>query len=449
MPLSPAQNSPVYADPDQDLDIHLNDDDDDDAPLYERGWLCNAEDREEYRPGGFHPVLIGDRFGEGGRFRVLHKLGRGGLATVWLCADQEREQEQEQDSQKYKYVALKIVIAEESRGDSPELRFANNQEGLDFGEAGGEGIAIPSEHFWHEGPNGRHLCLVLPVLGPRVSALWNRSEDPARVARDVALQVTRGLYFLHKNGICHGDFRPSNILFRLPGHGFDDLSEHALMTLLGPPRTEPLVPVSGQSPAPSGPDYIVESLNLEHLPARFISTRISIIDFGESYDPRTPPPDLGITASFRPPELLFDNTIGVGCDLWALACTVFEIRTGCHLFENFMDDDDEVIMQMVPLLGKLPEPWWGSWKERGRWFADDECGTAWVDPKTGRPYILTDTLEELLAAPMGKDPKVAVFAVRGEENKSLGNLLRGLLRYEPGNRMSVGAVLEHAWFRDW
>lgn len=49
--------------------------------LYRCGWLDNAENREEYRPGGFHPVHIGDYLGENNRFRIVHKLGNGGLAT--------------------------------------------------------------------------------------------------------------------------------------------------------------------------------------------------------------------------------------------------------------------------------------------------------------------------------------------------------------------------------
>lgn len=162
-------------------------------PLYQRGWLPEAEDREGYRMGGFHPVHIGDKFGVNGRFRVIHKLGRGGLATVWLCRDHDTQ----------KYVALKIIIADESREDCSELWLVN-REGLDFEEPGGEFITVPLEHFWHNGPNGRHLCIVLPVHGPRISALWNKFDDPAKVSRNVTLQATRGLHFLHQNGICHG-----------------------------------------------------------------------------------------------------------------------------------------------------------------------------------------------------------------------------------------------------
>ncbi|KAL3425199.1 serine/threonine-protein kinase SRPK3 [Phlyctema vagabunda] len=413
----------------------------DDSPeeqLYERGWLRDVEDREEYRPGGFHPVHIGDRFGTAGRFRVIHKLGSGGLATVWLCRDQETQ----------RYVALKIIIADGSSETSSELQLATRED-LDLEAPGGEFITLPREYFWHNGPNGRHLCLVLPVLGPRILAEWSTFKDPESASRDVALQVTRGLQFLHQNGICHGDFRPSNVLLRLSG--LDELSEDGLIRQLGKPNTEPLVTISGNSPAPSGPKYLVESLSLDRLDARFISDQVSIIDFGESYDIESPPGDLGITASFRSPELLFDNNIGIGCDLWTLACTIFEIRTRVPLFENFMDDDDEVIAQMVPLLGRLPEPWWSAWEARGTWYEED--GTPLVNPDTRKPYMLPDTLEELLnSSSADADPERTLNAAGGyivpaEESRVLADLLWSILKYDPKERLSVEAVLQHPWFK--
>jgi serine/threonine-protein kinase SRPK3 len=43
------------------------------------------EGRDEYRPGGFHPVYIGDVYAE--KYKVLNKLGYGAYSTVWLVKD--------------------------------------------------------------------------------------------------------------------------------------------------------------------------------------------------------------------------------------------------------------------------------------------------------------------------------------------------------------------------
>ena len=47
----------------------------------------DAEPPFRYRPGGFHPVHLGDTFKEG-RYRVIHKLGHGGFSTIWLARDE-------------------------------------------------------------------------------------------------------------------------------------------------------------------------------------------------------------------------------------------------------------------------------------------------------------------------------------------------------------------------
>lgn len=46
------------------------------------------EDLERYKPGGFHPVNLGDTF-QRGRYTIRHKLGYGGFSTVWLAYDQD------------------------------------------------------------------------------------------------------------------------------------------------------------------------------------------------------------------------------------------------------------------------------------------------------------------------------------------------------------------------
>jgi len=47
---------------------------------------ADAEPLARYRKGGYHPTHLGDTFKEG-RYKIMHKLGWGGYATVWLARD--------------------------------------------------------------------------------------------------------------------------------------------------------------------------------------------------------------------------------------------------------------------------------------------------------------------------------------------------------------------------
>ena len=43
------------------------------------------EGRDVYRPGGLHPVYIGDVYHD--KYKVLNKIGYGVYSTVWLARD--------------------------------------------------------------------------------------------------------------------------------------------------------------------------------------------------------------------------------------------------------------------------------------------------------------------------------------------------------------------------
>ncbi|KAL1860484.1 hypothetical protein VTK73DRAFT_7297 [Phialemonium thermophilum] len=218
---------------------------------YLEGINEGLEPLDEYRDGGYHPIHLGDTLGASGRYRVLHKLGHGGFGTVWLC----------RDTRDAGYVAVKVMVGDVTPETIPDLTLAR----LDRSAPGAEYIAIPLDSFSLEGPNGSHQCIVLPVLGPCVSpSLWFRiKNEPGPVLRGMAQQAARAMDFLHKNGLCHGDFRPSNILVKLTR--LNKLTEDELLSLLGQPQRAQVRTESGEDLPASSPQYLTHAADLSRL----------------------------------------------------------------------------------------------------------------------------------------------------------------------------------------
>jgi len=133
-----------------------------------------------------------------GRYRILRKLGSGGMANVYLAEDQELGRR----------VAIKILNDRHANDDQFVERFrreAKNAAGLshpnivsiyDRGEA--EGTYYIAMEFL----DGRSLKELIVSRGPA----------PVSVAIDYARQILAALRFAHRNGIVHRDIKPHNVL---------------------------------------------------------------------------------------------------------------------------------------------------------------------------------------------------------------------------------------------
>ncbi|TGO53696.1 hypothetical protein BCON_0119g00200 [Botryotinia convoluta] len=97
---------------------------------------------------------------------------------------------------------------------------------------------------------------------------------------------------------------------------------------------------------------------------KWIANDIIIIDFGIAFLQTAPSFDLGTPKSYCAPEFLFGCYRSVASDIWALGCTIFEIRTGSRLFKyDGIPKRDEMLIAAVRLLGAFPDEWWAAWKE--------------------------------------------------------------------------------------
>jgi serine/threonine-protein kinase SRPK3 len=152
--------------------------------------LDRVGDIEQYEVGAFHPVAIGDQYRDD-RYIVLHKLGAGGHATIWLGRDRDCS----------RYVALKIMAADVSQHQH-DIHILEHLK------------HIPSvlDSFWITGPNGSHLCQASKVAGPSIRQLndpgANQMEGTRRLrgtlAQKVACQVIQALAYIHARRVVHG-----------------------------------------------------------------------------------------------------------------------------------------------------------------------------------------------------------------------------------------------------
>jgi eukaryotic-like serine/threonine-protein kinase len=141
-------------------------------------------------------TLIGTVFD--GRYRIIRKLGAGGMADVYLAEDQELGRR----------VAIKILNDRHAADDSFIERFrreAKNAAGLshpnivsiyDRGEA--EGTYYIAMEFL----DGRSLKELIVARGPA----------PVKVAVDYARQILAAVGAAHRHGIVHRDIKPHNVL---------------------------------------------------------------------------------------------------------------------------------------------------------------------------------------------------------------------------------------------
>lgn len=356
--------------------------------LFLQGVGSYTEEIEHYEEGGFHPVHLGDTFDEG-RYKVIQKLGFGGFSTVWLA----------RDGIDNKWVALKIIDAEHS---APDFRSTTHHYTAAVAH-GSERVVATSRKFAFEGPNGRHSCAVLPVLGPSLADLSYNFESrlTPSFARNAAYEATRAISELHKDNICLGgklNFKPGVIfvMFRITNRkntdftlgnlllgaaNFDTYSEDDIYKIFGISETGELETESGEATGPEAPKYIVKSMDFRSAPATVLKPGIHLVDFDQSFPISSPPKRmLGIPRDCLAPEVAAGLSASPASDIWALGCCIFRLRAGDGPFSSpYEVNSPETAISYITctLGGDVP----AEWKEK-LW---DDDGMPTIDAAKGKP----------------------------------------------------------------
>lgn len=462
-----------------------------------------VENPNEYEPGGYHPVLLDDRLGPDGRYRVVHKLGFGGFGTVWLC--------QESRNRRKIWRVVKILAAKASKEDCADLKMIELFKAVDYQTMRKNGVSVPLDSFWIDGPNGRHLALVMEFLGPDLTRLFNAYGHCSGLMRDICFQLLEAMQFIHSLGICHGDFRPQNILFRLKDW-VQQCSEKELMEILGEPKRAEVVMyddddnmVSAKD-EPGKPEYLVGCADISY-GSGLISKELAVIDFGVAYLSSGHPAQStsGVPGPYASPEDIcrLQHMIGIKSDIWSCAAAMFKIRMGFTPFAS-NNHGPSAIPSMELSMGPVPPPFRAICQEWERQPVETEeelqgkpdSELSWVTTTAERHaearknYFEMRGAEDFLKFRMLSDhimfftPEQAAnvamqaerfpgliptwtipdadpdwgylhkqslylkYQVPREEIDAFWDLLMSVFKWKPEDRPTIETIMEHPWFED-
>ncbi|CAG7918853.1 unnamed protein product [Penicillium olsonii] len=402
--------------------------------LYEP--LEGVERLENYRPGGYHPVQIGDHFQ--GRYRVVHKLGHGSYSTAWLARDERSN----------KYVAVKVCTA---NSNPKEVDIISTLTSPHFPSVNDPGkLMVPSilDRFTIHGPNGIHACYVTAPARASLSGVkdgsWIRLFQ-LDAARSLAAQLVLAVNYVHAHGIAHGDLHLGNILLKVPPN-FDQLSTRQLYEKYGTPELDPVVRLDGNSLPPGVPSHGIVPIWLGEASEEITvsETSIFLTDFGEAfshskepkYESRTP-------LVIRPPEARFEpnKPLSLSSDIWTLACTIWSIIAQRPLFEGFLATEDDMTCEHIDALGVLPSEWWSRWEARRLKFTEDG------KPLNRNPFRSRDDRFEDCVQQPRRDSGIPSFDAR--EKEAFFDMLQPMLSFRPENRPTTKQILESEWMVKW
>jgi serine/threonine protein kinase/tetratricopeptide (TPR) repeat protein len=138
-----------------------------------------------------------------GHYRIVEKIGAGGMGEVYLADDTELNRQ----------VALKFLSLHLCQDADCRARFKREaQAAAKLNHPNIVTIYEVSEF------NGRPFFAMEHVAGQSLRELIKAKEPPIDRVIELAIQICEGLHKAHQSGIVHRDVKPANILIDADGH---------------------------------------------------------------------------------------------------------------------------------------------------------------------------------------------------------------------------------------
>jgi eukaryotic-like serine/threonine-protein kinase len=221
-----------------------------------------------------------------GRYRIVDRLGQGGMGTVYRAEDPRLERD----------VALKVLREDVLRDDAARHRF--RQEARALSRLLHPNIAT----LFDLDSEGEVDFLVLEfVEGETLDASLATGPLPEVRARAIALEVAAALQVAHEHGIVHRDLKPGNVMITARGRA--KVLDFGLAVFTGAGGNLTGVTTANGAPALLG------------------------------------------TLPYMSPEQVRDGRVDARTDVYALGTLIFEMTTGTRPFAG--DDPGALLYRIV------------------------------------------------------------------------------------------------------
>ncbi|KAL7917591.1 kinase-like domain-containing protein [Trichoderma austrokoningii] len=389
-----------------------------------------SEDIEEgkaaYRPGGLHPVYIGDIFND--RYKILSKIGYGRYSTVWLVRDLQANNIQ------HEFRALKILRAEVYGGEHDifEREILNHfRSGKDRDLLGFKYICHLISDFEHKGPNGTHVCLVFELMGETLLSfgVWFHGDMlPYSVMHRFAIQLVLALDFAHELGVIHTDIKPDRIFVKFHDYSLIESEYLKYITIPQQDRKAPqYCPIKswplrafyfnyGDFPPLDKFDIVLGDWGVASWTTKRLTKKIQPV-------------------ALQSPEVLIEASWSTAADWWNLGAVVLEVFRCVRMFSGRVPPDGhyelkEHLAEIVDLFGPFP----ATLLEKGNQDLVERLFNSEGRIKDAEPMKRDGLLSETWLPGLSQERKECFVS-----------FLKTIMRIDPDDRPTPEDILRHSW----